>query len=570
MRTVKSLPHALPSEAAVPTGAAPAASFTSARPDPLPAGAHRTWLLGRHRLYFLAALLLLLAAVLLLAGLGSAPLFDLDEGAFAEATRELLARHQYLVTTLNGELRWDKPILIYWLQAASVSLFGLTPFAFRLPSALAGMATALLIQRFTDRQLPRPPSLPAWLSPGLLAGLMFVTSLGPFIISRAATADALLQLCLCGAGFAVWDGHQATGYLAWRRAGLRLFAWMGLGLLAKGPIALLVPGMAGVILYAGGGRFRDGLRLALWWPGWLLLLLIAGPWYGLVLWRYGMAFVDGFLLHHNLQRFAGPFQGHGGSLFYYLPVLLLLTLPYTGAVLAAFCSLPRVRYDALDRFLWGWFGFVFLFFSLSGTKLPHYLLYGIAPLFILTVRHVTQPAGQGRRIAMLTVPLLWLGLWLALPLLLVSGHIRLPEVAQLMLQDVTTELPLSWLLTVGMLMLIYLLAAWRWQRQPLLVLAGAGLGTALLMAFVVTPFAGWLQQGPVVSAARFAAARPEPLVQWNCRLPSIAVYLQREVPVRAPKAGEIALVRRDRLPPGAQLLFAERHIAIVRPAAGRP
>ena len=87
------------------------------------------------RRIFLAWALLL--ALLLGLGLGQVPLFDVDEGAFAEATRETLASGDWGHTTLNGEARWDKPILIYWLQAASVSLFGLNEAALRLPSALA-------------------------------------------------------------------------------------------------------------------------------------------------------------------------------------------------------------------------------------------------------------------------------------------------------------------------------------------------------------------------------------------------------------------------------------------------
>ena len=90
----------------------------------------------------LASLALVLAwlspLVTFLFGLGIAPLTDVDEGAFAQATSELIASGDWLSTTLLGEPRWDKPILIYWLQALSVQAFGTTPFAFRLPSALAG------------------------------------------------------------------------------------------------------------------------------------------------------------------------------------------------------------------------------------------------------------------------------------------------------------------------------------------------------------------------------------------------------------------------------------------------
>src|SRR5260221_647074 len=94
--------------------------------------------------------------------LGAAPLFDVDEGAFSQATLEMFQRGDFLSTTLNGEPRYDKPILVYWLQAASVALFGVREWAFRLPSALCAAAwawlTYLFVRRHYDagRALQRP------------------------------------------------------------------------------------------------------------------------------------------------------------------------------------------------------------------------------------------------------------------------------------------------------------------------------------------------------------------------------------------------------------------------------
>src|SRR5260370_41673022 len=81
--------------------------------------------------------------------LGAAPLFDVDEGAFSQATLEMFQRGDYLSTYLNGEPRYDKPILVYWLQAASVLAFGPTEFAFRLPSALCATLWCALVVVFT-------------------------------------------------------------------------------------------------------------------------------------------------------------------------------------------------------------------------------------------------------------------------------------------------------------------------------------------------------------------------------------------------------------------------------------
>src|SRR3982750_1656518 len=120
--------------------------------------------------------------------LGAAPLFDVDEGAFSEATMEMFQRGDFLSTYLNGEPRYDKPILVYWLQAAAVALLGPIEWAFRLPSALCATLWAWLTYRFTRRFYGEERAL--------LAAVVLATSLGVFIIGRAATADALLNMLI--------------------------------------------------------------------------------------------------------------------------------------------------------------------------------------------------------------------------------------------------------------------------------------------------------------------------------------------------------------------------------------
>src|SRR5919206_914125 len=122
--------------------------------------------------------------------LGAAPLFDVDEGAFSQATLEMFERGDFLSTYLNGEPRYDKPILVYWLQAAAVAVLGPSEWAFRLPSAICATLWALLTYLFT-----RPPFEE---ERALLAAVVLATSLGVFIIGRAATADALLNLLIAG------------------------------------------------------------------------------------------------------------------------------------------------------------------------------------------------------------------------------------------------------------------------------------------------------------------------------------------------------------------------------------
>ena len=167
--------------------------------------------------------------LLLLAGLGRVPLFDVDEGAFSEATREILESGDWGHTTLNGADRFDKPIGVYWLQALSAQIFGVTEFAMRLPSALATWLAAFAVSGFVAQRW-------GWRA-AAMAAVIHVTSFGSWAMAHAATADALLGLFLMLSALDLWRFLE-SGHVSSLR---RLAAWIGLGLLVKGPVAVLIP-----------------------------------------------------------------------------------------------------------------------------------------------------------------------------------------------------------------------------------------------------------------------------------------------------------------------------------------
>ena len=536
---------------------------------------------------WLYAALLLLP---LLAGLATTPLFDVDEGAFSEATREMVASGDWGHTTLNGEDRFDKPIGVYWLQAASVTVFGTGPFAFRLPSALSGWVLALALASFAAVRWGRQA--------GALAGVMAVTSFGLMAIFRAATADALLNLLLVLAGLDLWrfieSGHKAP----LRRA----YAWVALGLLVKGPVAALVPGAAFLVWVLSSRRWDRLRQAALDGWGWCLLVAIAAPWYVYALQRHGMAFVDGFLLRHNLQRFSGPMEGHGGSMLYYLAALPLLSMPWL-PLLALVAARARSAWrEPLPRYLLGWGGFVLVFFSLSGTKLPHYVLYGFAPLLLLMARELAQAGPRLRTITWVFV-LAWtvFMVWLPWQAQASAADLRDPFYRAL-LAGSPAPLPGPPLLAMGlMFVLVFMPVGLRigrlvlsggrpaddpWAELPLyggdvakLGLAGAALVLAGLLASWAVPWWGEALQGPIERAA-FAAGRaqsdrvkaglpPAGVVQYRTHQPSFAVGLGQEAPRRDPLPGEMALTRRDRMTGADSLrpvLFEERGVVLLGPA----
>jgi len=485
--------------------------------------------------------------------LGSAPLFDRDEGAFSEATREMVVSGNYVSTTLNGEPRYDKPILTYYVQAAGVALLGWNEWGLRLHSALAATLWVFLVWGFARREWDE--------TTGWVAALLTATSLWVNIIGRAATADALLNLFLTLTLFDLYRFWRGK-----RKAALyRVFLWSGLGFLTKGPVAVAIPLAAAFLLALVRGQLPRYLRAVFNPVGWLIFFGVSGPWYLAAYLRDGQAFIDGFFLRHNLNRFADTMEGHGGAVYYYFLVVLIVVLPHTSLFLKALRKVRVATRSDLELFLWLWFGFVFLFFTVSSTQLPHYILYGATPLFLLMARYREE----------LRSPFLTL-----LPAILLSSLLfLLPEVwriAEPLVDDafavaVMSIAPQAFDLEyrvwtgAGLAGIVGLLFVRRWA--PWQRLMGAGLITAGIVALALFPTYGAIQQGPTREAARLARSEGWDVVMWRLDMPSFAVYYGDITPLRAPEPGEVVFTRITRLPQldvPTQVVFQKGGIVLAR------
>ena len=224
-------------------------------------------------------------------------------------------------------------------------------------------------------------------STALLAGLVLATA--PFFCGAAhfANPDALLSLCIVANLLFCWlafSRNQGGWFLP---AGLTA----GLGMLAKGPVGVVLP-LTIVLLFLAWSR-----RLALLWDRrliWACLAcaLVFGPWYGWVGADTKGRFLTEFFINHNFNRFQAPMEGHGGGLYYYPMVLLLGLAPWSAFLgITVWYSLGRQARTDVDppaayRFLWCWLAVFVLFFSFASTKLPNYILPAYAPLALLTAR----------------------------------------------------------------------------------------------------------------------------------------------------------------------------------------
>jgi 4-amino-4-deoxy-L-arabinose transferase-like glycosyltransferase len=344
-----------------------------------------------------AALLLLLVGALALLRLGAVPLLGPDEPRYARVAVEMQRAGEWVSPTLQGTPWLEKPPLYYWLAGAAFRVLGETETAARLPAVLALLlmtgATALVAARLHGA------------GAGLHAGFAVGTCLLAFAYGRAASMDMLLAACVTAAtGLVALRVLGIAGRAALPAAGV----FVGLALVAKGPLGLLLPAIAvGAFLLVARDRAAWDRLVR---PFWMLALaaalaaLVALPWY-LAAWRaHGREFVDVFLLNHNLQRFTSTIHRHPGPIVYYVPVLLAGLFPWAGLVPAALGA-ARPRGSRADLFVLCWLLLPFAFFSFAGSKLPGYILPCLPPLAILVGRLADRwtrgTAGAGGRVAAL-------------------------------------------------------------------------------------------------------------------------------------------------------------------------
>jgi 4-amino-4-deoxy-L-arabinose transferase-like glycosyltransferase len=340
------------------------------------------------------AILLLLSGLLFFVGLGALGLTDRDEGSNAQAAREMLESGDWITPTLNGEPRFHKPALLYWLISGVYRVLGVSEFTARLPSAVFGVLLILLQYAFLSRV--RGPSV------GLFGALMLLLNVEIVAISRLVLTDAVLIFFTTLAIFGFWLGLHGEG-----RA--RHFIWffylgMALGTLTKGPVGLAVPLLAAapyLTLTRRWGQFwARGYPLA----GLALLLVVAVPWYAVMFHIHGARYTASAQAD-TVGRFFSVVGGHGGTVFFYVPILLFGFFPWSGFLPVALWqalknwrearpsareksqvtrdthhSSPITRHQSpgeLELFAALWLMTVFVFFSASATRLPHY----IGPLF---------------------------------------------------------------------------------------------------------------------------------------------------------------------------------------------
>src|SRR3990170_3879062 len=317
--------------------------------------------------------------------IGSPGLFDVDEAVYAEASREMIETGDWITPQYNYTNRYDKPVFFYWLMASAFRVFGVTEFAARFWSAAFGVMLTLMCY-----YLLRRIGHPKW---GVITALIFATSLEVIVLAHASITDMTLAFFITSALFCFFLGYMGRG-----KGG---FGWYwgfylstALAVLTKGPVGIVLPGAIIFIFLILRGNFIQTLKKMHIVSGVLIFLVVALPWYIVETWINGWEYIDAFFIKHNVTRFTGVVSGHRGSVYYFVPVILIAFFPWSAFLpQILYRYFPRSRKrgavdpeESLTLFSIIWFLVIFIFFSISKTKLPGYIVPLSAPLAIMAGR----------------------------------------------------------------------------------------------------------------------------------------------------------------------------------------
>lgn len=316
--------------------------------------------------------------------IGAGYLQEPDESRYAEIPREMIATGDWVVPHLNGLRYFEKPVMGYWIHAASLLVFGENNFAVRFPSVFSVGLTALFLYILANRAAQRMEQCSGY--EGLLSALIYLTSFEVFGVGNIAVLDSVMALFLTTSigFFYLATEEKANSSREW----LYLLASgvaCGLALMTKGFLAFVIPVLSIVPYLIWQRRYRDILRMA--WVPVLCAVLLTLPWAIMIhlrepdFWKF-------FFWNEHIRRFTSGDAQHEQTFWYFFIAAPCMVLPWTFVIPAAFSGVRRELFARENsyrfvRFAFCWLVVPFLFFSISSGKLITYILPCIPPFAVL-------------------------------------------------------------------------------------------------------------------------------------------------------------------------------------------
>jgi len=351
--------------------------------------------------------LLIVVAGIWFANLEYRTLIKPDEGRYAEIPREMVVSGDWVTPRLNDLKYFEKPPLQYWATATAYTVFGEHQWTTRLWAALTGFAGLFLVWFAGVRLFGREAAA--------YATLLLASSLLYEMMAHINTLDMGVTFFITLGILSLLLAQSQTEVKKQRNWMLLAWTGMALAVLSKGLMGIILPGTA-VFIYCLVQRDFSVLKRMHWLPGIALFLLITAPWFYLVM-KANPEFFGRFFIYEHYTRFTTKDLGRYQPWYYFVPILLAGALPWTVLMFDSLFRAPAVPARAFNpsRFLLIWAVFIYVFFSISGSKLPSYLL----PMFPALVLLMGQRLAQIRERVLFwqmapVVPVALVFLWLGL------------------------------------------------------------------------------------------------------------------------------------------------------------
>ncbi|WP_026787556.1 ArnT family glycosyltransferase [Planktothrix rubescens] len=509
--------------------------------------------------------LFLLSAIAFLSHLGDIGLIDKTEPMFVEAARQMHLTGDWITPYWNGETRFDKPPLIYWLIVIAFKTVGVNEWGARLPSAITAILSTFLVfytLRYFGGLISLETESARTCSPfnstrlrgdiggGAWWGMAMMT-LNPAWIAwgRAGVSDMLLASSITISLLAFFLGYAQPKTRQQKGWYFIFYSFAALAVLAKGPIGIVLP----ILIIGGFLIYTKQWQKVIWEmqliKGSLVFLIIAVPWFILVTMANGQAYLNTFFGHHNFARFTSVVSNHPGPWFYYFPVILVALLPWSVYLPVAIYQVKfwqiqdwrsQDRSQHLGLFALFWLVIIFVFFSLSATKLPSYILPSIPAGVILISLWGNQQNNIESDQNKISLPFLITGLVniLVLLILAIASFISpqlvgddTPNFSQLLESShLTTVSGIIWLIASGIT--LYCLIKPQWRRA---VWAGNALGFFAFMGLVALPVGQLLDTQrnlplrQLSTTVRQVHQPNEPLLVIGVFRPSLVYYTQQNI-----------------------------------------
>ena len=317
-------------------------------------------------------LLGILAFLVLVVPNGLYSAFDKDEPKYLEASYEMVKTGDYITPRYNYELRFDKPILVYWLISLGYKVFGVNEFGGRFFVSLFGVLTVILVYLWLreDRKL------------ALWSALVLLSLVDFAVMASTAMPDIVLTFFISASIISFYFGFYVLSAV-----------FSGLAVITKGPVGVVIPSMVLALYLVMKRRFKNTLTEIPIFSMLIAFCVVTLPWYVLIFIKHGWNFFKEFIIFHNIYRFTSKIPGHPTHWWYYFANYFWIFLPFSLSFFSAIKRLWKEKELVMDDKLllsFCWFFSVFLFFQMAKTKLAHYLLPAFPPFSVIIASHLLK------------------------------------------------------------------------------------------------------------------------------------------------------------------------------------